>query len=100
MTGGNRASITWLAMRTFRSAGVAVTRPDTAASAAALTGKGEGSPPGGGGAAQAQALASPAVRRVARELGVGLGAIAGTGPDGRITREDVERCGVGRGQRM
>jgi 2-oxoisovalerate dehydrogenase E2 component (dihydrolipoyl transacylase) len=34
-------------------------------------------------------LASPAVRRLARELGVNLGAVPGTGRMGRITAEDV-----------
>ncbi|HET7868851.1 MAG TPA: dihydrolipoamide acetyltransferase family protein [Actinomycetota bacterium] len=34
--------------------------------------------------------ATPAVRRRARELGVELGGIAGSGPGGRITHEDVE----------
>jgi pyruvate/2-oxoglutarate dehydrogenase complex dihydrolipoamide acyltransferase (E2) component len=33
--------------------------------------------------------AGPAVRRLARELGVDLARVQGTGPDGRITREDV-----------
>ncbi|MGH2691063.1 MAG: dihydrolipoamide acetyltransferase family protein [Actinomycetota bacterium] len=33
--------------------------------------------------------ATPPVRRLARERGVDLATIAGTGPDGRITREDV-----------
>jgi pyruvate/2-oxoglutarate dehydrogenase complex dihydrolipoamide acyltransferase (E2) component len=34
--------------------------------------------------------AMPPVRKLARELGVDLAAIAGSGPGGRITREDVE----------
>jgi pyruvate dehydrogenase E2 component (dihydrolipoamide acetyltransferase) len=34
--------------------------------------------------------ASPAIRRFARELGVTLGAVHGTGPNGRITRDDVQ----------
>ncbi len=34
--------------------------------------------------------ASPAARRVARELGVDLAAVAGTGPGGRITEADVQ----------
>ncbi len=34
--------------------------------------------------------ASPSIRRFARELGVDLRAIRGTGPSGRITREDVQ----------
>jgi 2-oxoisovalerate dehydrogenase E2 component (dihydrolipoyl transacylase) len=36
--------------------------------------------------------ASPVVRRLARELGVELGAVEGSGPRGRVTREDVERA--------
>jgi 2-oxoisovalerate dehydrogenase E2 component (dihydrolipoyl transacylase) len=35
-------------------------------------------------------LASPAVRRRAREAGIDLGAVPGTGPGGRVTREDLE----------
>src|SRR5690606_4409231 len=35
-------------------------------------------------------LASPAVRRHARELDLDLHQIAGSGPDGRITHDDVE----------
>ncbi|MFM7035236.1 MAG: dihydrolipoamide acetyltransferase family protein [Planctomycetia bacterium] len=35
------------------------------------------------------APAGPAVRRLARELGVDLGGVRGSGPDGRIVREDV-----------
>ncbi len=34
--------------------------------------------------------ASPSVRRFARELGVPLGEVAGTGPKGRITQPDVQ----------
>jgi pyruvate dehydrogenase E2 component (dihydrolipoamide acetyltransferase) len=36
-------------------------------------------------------LAAPATRRRARELGVDLAAVQGTGPGGRITLDDVER---------
>jgi len=36
------------------------------------------------------AHASPAVRRVARELGVDLGRVTGSGPKGRILKEDVQ----------
>jgi pyruvate dehydrogenase E2 component (dihydrolipoamide acetyltransferase) len=37
--------------------------------------------------------ATPPVRKLAKELGVDLSAVAGTGPEGRITREDVRRAG-------
>ena len=36
-----------------------------------------------------QSAASPAIRRYARELGVDLSRIRGTGPDGRVTQEDI-----------
>ena len=41
-------------------------------------------------AAFSKAYASPSVRKFARELGADLGEIAGTGPKGRITQEDVK----------
>ncbi len=37
-------------------------------------------------------LAAPTTRRLARDLGVALEGIAGSGPHGRILREDVERA--------
>jgi len=36
--------------------------------------------------------ATPPVRRLAKDLGVDLAAVDGSGPKGRITREDVERA--------
>lgn len=42
-------------------------------------------------------LAKPPVRRVARDLGVDLGAVAGTGPGGTITAEDVLAAAQGVG---
>ena len=36
--------------------------------------------------------ASPLARRIARERGIDLTAVAGTGPDGRVVAEDVERA--------
>jgi pyruvate dehydrogenase E2 component (dihydrolipoamide acetyltransferase) len=39
--------------------------------------------------------ASPLARRIARERGIELASIAGTGPDGRIIAEDVDRAAAG-----
>lgn len=41
--------------------------------------------------------ASPAIRRLARERGIDLRRVPGTGPGGRITREDFERYVAGLG---
>jgi pyruvate dehydrogenase E2 component (dihydrolipoamide acetyltransferase) len=38
--------------------------------------------------------ASPLARRIARERGIDLSALSGTGPEGRIVAEDVERAAV------
>ncbi len=35
-------------------------------------------------------LAKPPVRKLAKDLGVDLASLAGTGPNGTVTREDVE----------
>ncbi|MCH7812877.1 MAG: 2-oxo acid dehydrogenase subunit E2 [Planctomycetes bacterium] len=39
--------------------------------------------------------ASPAVRKLARKLGVDLAAVAGSGPNGRVLREDIEHAARG-----
>jgi pyruvate dehydrogenase E2 component (dihydrolipoamide acetyltransferase) len=39
--------------------------------------------------------ASPLARRIARERGVDLANVAGTGPEGRVVAEDVERAAAG-----
>jgi pyruvate dehydrogenase E2 component (dihydrolipoamide acetyltransferase) len=44
-----------------------------------------------GDASGEAAPASPSVRRLARELGADINKVAGTGPGGRITDEDVKR---------
>jgi pyruvate dehydrogenase E2 component (dihydrolipoamide acetyltransferase) len=44
----------------------------------------------------ARALASPLARSTAERLGVDLTSLVGTGPDGLITRDDVERATPGR----
>ena len=37
-------------------------------------------------------LAKPPVRKLAKDLGISLAALAGSGPDGSITRDDVQRA--------
>ncbi len=39
-----------------------------------------------------EVLAVPAVRSLAKELGVDLAGVKGTGPDGRVTQQDVEKA--------
>jgi pyruvate dehydrogenase E2 component (dihydrolipoamide acetyltransferase) len=41
--------------------------------------------------------ASPLARRIARERGIDLSAVAGTGPEGRVVAEDVERSAASGG---
>ena len=42
--------------------------------------------------ALADVLATPATRRLARELGIDIGGVRGSGPQGRITDDDVRRA--------
>jgi pyruvate/2-oxoglutarate dehydrogenase complex dihydrolipoamide acyltransferase (E2) component len=65
------------------SQGAAPDAPTPAAPASAAPSQAESAGPMG------DAPAGPAVRRFAREVGVDLSTIAGTGPGGRILREDV-----------
>ncbi len=58
--------------------------PETPASGAAARGADGGPVP-----------AAPAVRKLARDLGVDINRVVGTGPGGRVLREDVERAAAG-----
>jgi len=53
---------------------------------------GQGSPPKRAGTPGGDVLATPGVRKLAKDLGVDLGGIPGTGTGGRITEEDVRRA--------
>ncbi len=48
-------------------------------------------------AATGKALATPAVRRIAREMGVDINKVTGTGHSGRVTAADVHGCASGAG---
>jgi pyruvate dehydrogenase E2 component (dihydrolipoamide acetyltransferase) len=47
---------------------------------------------GAGAGGDGKALAKPPVRRLARDLGVDLSLLAGTGPHGSVTHEDVRKA--------
>jgi len=47
------------------------------------------------GGGKTSAPAAPAVRKLARERGVDIDSVEGTGPGGRVTKDDVERCATG-----
>lgn len=68
----------------------AVAAPPPAQKPAAPVAKSSGSLPAIDEASFARAHASPSVRKFARELGVDLGRVKGSGPKGRITPEDVK----------
>lgn len=68
-----------------------------AAASAAATGA-PAAAPAAEGNASGLILATPAVRKYAREKGVDLASVTGTGKNGRITREDVDAFAAGGGQ--
>jgi len=76
--------------------GAAASSSAPATAAAAPAGAGEpranGHQPGPDGA-RSRVFASPLVRKIALEKGIDLTGIAGTGPNGRIVRRDIERLG-------
>ncbi|HEX6988241.1 MAG TPA: dihydrolipoamide acetyltransferase family protein [Bacillota bacterium] len=53
-------------------------------------------PAAGGPNGRRRALATPATRRLARELGVDINRVQGTGPGGRVTDDDVRAFAEGR----
>jgi len=70
-----------------------MTPPDRPAPASReATEPGHGFPSGEAAAAGREVLATPVVRKLAKELGIELAAVRGSGPGGRITEEDVRRA--------
>src|SRR5437764_1823505 len=82
------------ALVTFGDSGTGATTPPSASAAvsrpapAPSTESAPAAPPRPGGPVPA----TPATRRLARELGVDLHAVSGTGPGGRVTDEDVRNA--------
>jgi len=68
--------------------GATTRRPRKAPSTRPASYPGTPSPHGGSRAA----LAKPPVRKLAKDLGVDLGTLTGSGPEGSVTREDVQRA--------
>ncbi len=66
-------------------------RPGPTASVAGSDSDSEGAAGGGGRGPYGRTPASPAVRRLVREHGLRLEAVAGSGKDGRVLKEDVLR---------
>jgi pyruvate dehydrogenase E2 component (dihydrolipoamide acetyltransferase) len=65
-------------------------KPAAVAAAPAIVARVEPVPPEPKDAVQSLPHASPSIRKFARELGVDLGRVPGSGPKGRIQREDVQ----------
>ena len=76
-----------------------VAPPATAASAAIVASPAAGEQDGPAAAPVplpgARPLAAPTVRQLARDLGIDLASLSGSGPGGRIVREDVEQAASG-----
>jgi pyruvate dehydrogenase E2 component (dihydrolipoamide acetyltransferase) len=72
------------------AAGASAAAPDTI-NADTITADPINADTSAGADADAQVYAGPAVRRLARELGVTLQAVTGSGPRGRIVKDDVKR---------
>ncbi|BCJ32183.1 dihydrolipoamide acetyltransferase family protein [Actinocatenispora sera] len=66
--------------------------PDTATAAAVPSGAPSGTVAPAAGTNGARVRATPLVRRLARESGVDLGTLTGSGPGGRIIRADLDRA--------
>jgi 2-oxoisovalerate dehydrogenase E2 component (dihydrolipoyl transacylase) len=68
----------------------AAAAPDATAEPSAAAGQRAGDVSGDG-----RAVAKPPVRKMAKDLGVDLAGVAGSGPDGTITRDDVQAAVAG-----
>ncbi|HSR87168.1 MAG TPA: dihydrolipoamide acetyltransferase family protein [Streptosporangiaceae bacterium] len=72
----------------------ATAQAEPSATRSGANGSGQAAANGGPGQPPT-ALAKPPVRKMARDLGVDLAGLTGTGPNGSITRDDVEQAATG-----
>lgn len=72
-----------------KETGVAVKQGPSPAGEEAAAG---GAPQGGGTGEEGRIKASPLARNIAAEAGIDLTALSGSGPDGRIVKQDVEEA--------
>ncbi len=93
--GVKASSTTRRARKTSPAAAAAAARPEVAEVPAAPEVPTAPEPPelpAEPGVPAARALAKPPVRKLAKDLGIALAGLAGSGPDGSITRDDVQRA--------
>jgi 2-oxoisovalerate dehydrogenase E2 component (dihydrolipoyl transacylase) len=91
--GVRTASTARRARKTSPAVAAAATRPETAEVPAAPEVPVEPPEvPAEPGVPVARVLAKPPVRKLAKDLGISLAALAGSGPAGSITRDDVQRA--------
>jgi 2-oxoisovalerate dehydrogenase E2 component (dihydrolipoyl transacylase) len=91
--GVRTASTARRARKTSPAVAAAATRPETAEVPAAPEAPVEPPEvPAEPGVPVARVLAKPPVRKLAKDLGISLAALAGSGPAGSITRDDVQRA--------
>jgi 2-oxoisovalerate dehydrogenase E2 component (dihydrolipoyl transacylase) len=70
-------------------------RKPTAAAVAAGTARADGPAARSASGGRTDVLAKPPVRKLAKDLGVDLAALTGTGPSGSITRDDIQAAAAG-----
>jgi pyruvate dehydrogenase E2 component (dihydrolipoamide acetyltransferase) len=75
------------------AAAAATAEPPAATASPAAASPAPAAPPAGGNGGRAKA--SPVARRIARERGIDLSTLQGTGPGGRIVKADVEAAPAG-----
>jgi pyruvate dehydrogenase E2 component (dihydrolipoamide acetyltransferase) len=75
----------------------AVTMPTATVGSAAAPVPQKATAPAPTASTAARVFASPLARRLAREAGIEIGSIAGSGPHGRVVKSDIEAARVGKG---